>query len=83
MFLEYEEIPAEKSKERSHTFNPWVSYDPNNKNCLQLKVYVRTARMPYAKVENFLDMERFHDTLVCNFRTLRNEKSSFNYDFLV
>lgn len=46
-------------------------------NCLQLKAYVKTARMPYAKVRNFLDMERFHDTLVCNFRTLRNEKSSF------
>ena len=47
------------------------------KYCLQMKACVKTARMPYAKVQNFLDMERFHDTLVCNFRTLRNEKSSF------
>lgn len=27
------------------------------------KVNVRTAHMPYAKVVNFLDMERFHESL--------------------
>ena len=30
---------------------------------LQPKVNVRTAHMPYAKVVNFLDMERFHEFL--------------------
>ena len=48
------------SKERSHTINPWVSYDPTiNKYCVQLKAYVRTAHMPYAKVRNFLTWSDF------------------------
>lgn len=41
--------------------------------CLQIKAYVRTARMPYAKVRNFLTWSDFTILSFAN-RTLRNEK---------
>lgn len=54
-------ITLVKSKGDSHTLEPGTT-KPHIKLMLHLK-YVRTAHMPYAKVVNFLDMERFHDNL--------------------
>lgn len=54
----------QNSMERSHTFNPWVSYDPSKK--LLANESIRENRShAVCKSMKLLDMERFHDSLAC------------------
>lgn len=57
-------ITLVKSKGDSHTLESWAT-KPTLDRSLEFppKANVRTAHMPYAKVVNFLDMERFHEFL--------------------
>jgi len=76
MFPEYEEFFAEKARSG---FTLSIRGCPTTlTNKLFATESLRENR-PHAvyKSKKLFDMERFHDTLVCNFRTLRNEKSSF------
>lgn len=50
------------------------------KYCLQMKACVKTARMPYAKVENFSTWSDFTILSSAN-RTLRNEKHRYMVKF--
>ena len=57
-------ITLVKSKGDSHTLEPRATKPTLNRRLkFPPKVNVRTAHMPYAKVVNFLDMERFHEFL--------------------
>ena len=57
-------ITLVKSKGDSHTLEPRATKPTLNRSLkFPPKVNVRTAHMPYAKVVNFLDMERFHEFL--------------------
>ena len=51
--------------ERFHTFNPRASYDPNNKLLFANESSRENRSHAVCKSKKLLDMERFHDSLVC------------------
>lgn len=78
MFLECEET-CRNSKERPHTLEPRATKPYYTiKTVHSPKVYVRTARMLYAKVGNFLTWSDFTSLSVKNW-SFRFEITSFNY----
>jgi hypothetical protein len=67
-----------KKQGDSHTLESWATKPTLNRSLeFPPKANVRTAHMPYAKVVNFLDMERFHEFLDGKLVVLTRETSFY------
>src|SRR5690606_26320873 len=76
MFLKHEDFLQKKARSG---FTLSIRGCPTTRTIKLFAIESLRENRPHAvyKSTKLFDMERFHDTLVCNYRTLRNEKSSF------